>query len=454
MAKHTRWSLPSARSQKIGTTITLQKSPDGAVIKRTVLPGGLRVISEHVPAMRSVSVGMWVNVGSRDEETSVAGSAHFLEHLLFKGTTSKTALEISSAIDRVGGEMNAFTGKEYTCFYSRVLDQDLDVAIETLSDMLVHSTIDKKDFEAERQVILEEIAMRDDDFADIAHEGLVQALFGKQNLGRPILGTRSTITKSKRDVVWNFYKHHYKPSQIVVAAAGGVDHMELVKLVKKGFSPLLKGSSLPAKARSAKFQGKVQHQFNIAKRTSEQAHLVLGYPALARGDNRRYQLGMLNTILGGGMSSRLFQEIREVRGLAYTTYAFAQSFSDTGYLGIYAGFQPQKAHEVLNVIDEVTTALAVAGPSDEELIRAKGQMKGSLVLGQEDSSSRMNRIAKAELATGELPSVDELLRRIDSVSVPQVQAIARDIFGSKQAISLVGPYSSVREFTGSKGGLR
>ncbi len=454
MVKPSDWLLPSARSQRVGSTVTLQKSPDGAVIKRTVLPGGLRVISEQVPAIRSVSVGMWVNVGSRDEETSVAGSAHFLEHLLFKGTTSKTALELSSAIDRVGGEMNAFTAKEYTCFYARVLDQDLPVAISTLSDMLVNSTIDPRDFEAERQVILEEIAMRDDDYADIAHEVLVQALYGTQDLGRPILGTRSTITKSKRDTVWNFYKHYYRPHHIVIAAAGGVDHQELVQLVKRGFKSLLKGRQLPIKARSARFQGKVHHQMKITDRVSEQSHLVLGYPAFARGNKHRYELGVLNTILGGGMSSRLFQEIREVRGLAYTTYAFTQGFSDTGYLGIYAGFQPQKAQEVLNVIHEVTNSLSVAGPSDEELYRAKGQLKGSLVLGQEDSSSRMNRIAKAELVTGELPSVDELLRRIDAVTSTQVEKLARNIFAQKHAMSLVGPHSSVREFTQGKGRSR
>lgn len=451
MPKPSHWLLPSARSQKVGSTLTLQKSPDGAVTKRTVLPGGLRVISEYVPAMRSVSVGMWVNVGSRDEESSVAGSAHFLEHLLFKGTTKKTALELSSAIDRVGGEMNAFTAKEYTCFYARVLDQNLEIAIETLSDMLVNSTIDVKDFEAERQVILEEIAMRDDDYADLAHEMLVQALYGSDDLGRPILGTRSTITKAKRDTVWNFYRHFYKPSHVVVAAAGGVDHQELVRLVKRGFEHSLKGRGRPVKTRSSRSSGSMHHRMNITKRTSEQSHVVLGYPAFSRGNKHRYELGVLNTILGGGMSSRLFQEIREVRGLAYTTYAFTQSFSDSGYLGIYAGFQPQKAQDVLDVVDEVTNSLAVAGPSDEELTRAKGQLKGSLVLGQEDSSSRMNRIAKAELVTGELPSVDELLRRIDAVTSQQVKKLARNIFGQKHAISLVGPYSSVREFTQGKG---
>jgi predicted Zn-dependent peptidase len=451
MSKPTDWSLPSARTQKVGSTITLQKSPDGAVTKRTVLPGGLRVISEYVPAMRSVSVGMWVNVGSRDEETAVAGSAHFLEHLLFKGTSSKTALDLSSSIDRVGGEMNAFTAKEYTCFYSRVLDQDLKVAIETLSDMLVNSTIDKKDFESERQVILEEIAMRDDDYADVAHEMLVQALYGSGDIARPILGTRSTIMKSKRDIVWNFYKHHYKPRNIVVAAAGGVDHQELVRLVKRGFQGLLKGRQLPAKSRTLKFPGTIHHPTKITKRDSEQSHLVIGYPAFGRGNKHRYELGVLNTILGGGMSSRLFQEIREVRGLAYTTYAFTQSFSDTGYLGIYAGFQPQKAQEVLAVVDEVTNSLAGTGPSEEELFRSKGQLKGSLVLGQEDSSSRMNRIAKAELVTGELPSVDELIRRIESVTSAQVEKLARSIFSQKYAISLVGPYSSVQEFRQGKG---
>lgn len=451
MSKPSDWSLPSSRTQKVGSTITLQKSPDGAVTKRTVLPGGLRVISEHVPAMRSVSVGMWVNVGSRDEETAVAGSAHFLEHLLFKGTTTKTALELSSSIDRVGGEVNAFTAKEYTCFYARVLDQDLPVAIETLSDMLVNSTIEKKDFEAERQVILEEIAMRDDDYADIAHEMLVQALYGSDDIARPILGTRGTILKSKRDIVWDFYKQYYKPRNIVVAAAGGVEHQELVRLVKRGYQGLLRGRELPSKSRTTKFPGKVHHGIKVTKRDSEQSHLVIGYPAFARGNKHRYELGILNTILGGGMSSRLFQEIREVRGLAYTTYAFTQSFSDTGYMGIYAGFQPKKAHEVLTVMDEVTHSLSATGPSEEELFRSKGQLKGALVLGQEDSSSRMNRIAKAELVTGELPSVDEVIRRIDSVTSTQVEKLARDIFRQKYAISLVGPHSSVQEFRRGKG---
>ncbi|MGA0857580.1 MAG: M16 family metallopeptidase, partial [Candidatus Nanopelagicales bacterium] len=273
------------------------------------------------------------------------------------------------------------------------------------------------------------------------------------DIARPILGTRSTIKKSKPDLVRDFYKHHYKPRNIVVAAAGGVEHQELVRLVKKGFQGLLHRRDLPAKSRTVKFPGKIHHSTKITQRDSEQSHLVIGYPAFERGNKHRYELGVLNTILGGGMSSRLFQEIREVRGLAYTTYAFTQSLSDTGYLGIYAGFQPQKVDEVLAVIGEVTDSLSGTGPNEEELFRSKGQLKGSLVLGQEDSSSRMNRIAKAELVTGELPSVDELIRRIDSVTSAQVEKLARRIFNQKYAISLVGPYSSVQEFRQGKGRL-
>ncbi len=446
--------LPSARSQAVGSTKTLLRQSDGSVTKRTVLPGGLRVITEYIPGVRSVTVGMWAGVGSRDETPAMAGSAHFLEHLLFKGTHTRSALDISAAIDAVGGEMNAFTSKEYTCYYARVLDNDMNLAIDVLADMVTNSVITPADFIQERDVILEEIAMRDDDHADNAHEAFAQGLYGDSDLGRPILGTVETINNAKRANVWRFYRKHYTPDRLVIAVAGALDHADVVRMVKKAFKPVLGGTALPVERRNLATRLATPEPISLITRKTEQAHVIMGVPSFRRGSDERFAVGVLNAVLGGGMSSRLFQEVREKRGLAYSVYSFSQAFADTGYLGVYTGTIPAKLPQALQVITDTLLDVANDGLSAEEIQRGKGQLRGSLILGQEDTGSRMTRIAKAELVSGELPSVDQTLQSIEDVTAEDIHRVAQSLFGQKPTIGVVGPFSSAKDFkkkTGWKG---
>ncbi len=444
---HSRAGYFPAREQRPGTTRTLLSEADGSLVKRTVLAGGLRVITEHVPGVRSASFGVWAGVGSRDETAAMAGSAHFLEHLLFKGTPTREALEISAAIDAVGGDLNAFTTKEYTCFYARVLDQDLPLAIDIICDIANNALIRKADVEQERHVILEEIAMRDDDQADSAHELFAEAMFGEHDLGRPILGTVATIHAATTANIKRFYGKHYKPHKLVVAAAGNVDHAAVVRQVKRAFAHVLDGESLPAERRAMRAADSVGHGVRVLTRKTEQAHLVWGVPGLPRADERRYAVGVLNAVLGGGMSSRLFQEVREKRGLAYSVYSFVSGFADCGQVGVYVGSQPAKIDEVLAVVKTTINDVLINGITDDELRRGKGQLKGGLVLGLEDTGARMTRIAKAELVTGELPGVDEALSRIEAVTLQDVSEVARELFSQKPTLAVVGPLRGAGRFS-------
>src|SRR5689334_21494366 len=305
-------------------TATSKPFDDEAAISRTVLPGGLRVVTESLPTVRSAAFGIWAGVGSRDEGPDHAGATHYLEHLLFKGTSRRTALEISAAMDAVGGELNAFTGKEYTCYYARVLDADLPLAIDVLSDMVTSSTIESKDVDAERGVILEEIAMNEDDPSDTVHEAFVRQLFGDTPLGRPILGTVDSINGITRDQITEHYRARYTPDHLVVAAAGRLDHDAVVQHAEQAFGHVLDGAAQPAAPRLAGTPASLGEGrgVRLVSRGIEQANLVLGCAALSRTDERRFSLGVLNAALGGGMSSRLFQEVRENRGLAYSVYSF------------------------------------------------------------------------------------------------------------------------------------
>ncbi|MEY3407221.1 MAG: hypothetical protein RL038_282 [Actinomycetota bacterium] len=438
--------LPAAQLQRLGSSLILSREPDGSVVKRTVLPGGLRVITEQVPGVRSVTVGIWAGVGSRDETPAMAGSAHFLEHLLFKGTKSRSALDISSTIDAVGGEMNAFTSKEYTCYYARVLDVDTELAIDVLSDMVINSVITKADFEQERDVILEEIAMRDDDHADNAHEIFAEGLFGNTDLGRPILGTVETINAAQRNAVWKFYRKHYSPDRLVISVAGAIEHAEVVAMVKRAFADVIGGTKLPVARRKARPAASALSPLRISHRQTEQAHVVLGMPSFQRGDDRRWALGILNAVLGGGMSSRLFQEVREQRGLAYSVYSFVQAFADTGYFGVYTGTMPAKLGQSLQVVQQTLQDIAKNGITEAEMLRGQGQLRGGFVLGMEDTGARMTRIAKAELVSGELPSVDQAIAAINSVDLSEVSAVASNLLSQRPTIAVVGPYRNQKEF--------
>lgn len=412
-------------------------------IRKAVLPSGLRIVTEELPTVRSAAFGVWVNVGSRDETPSVAGASHFLEHLLFKGTKRRSAMEISSTIEAVGGEMNAFTGKEYTCFYARVLDENLPLAIDVISDLITSSIVLPADVDAERNVVLEEIHMRDDDPSDLIHDLFTEALYGETPLGRPILGTIDSITGMSRNAVNNYYKRRYRPSDLVVAVAGNFKHEDVVRQTKRAFAAdgFLTERAKPSIPRSA---GAVKHQgvgeFRVLPKETEQAHVLLGMPGLSRDDERRFALGVLNAALGGGMSSRLFQEIREKRGLAYSVYSYSQQFAGSGLFGVYAGCQPSKVHEVLKITRDLLADVADNGLRDEELERAKGQARGGLVLGLEDTGSRMSRIGKSELMFGDLKTIDQMLADIDAVTPEDVRGVASALLGKRPTLAVIGPF--------------
>jgi len=422
-------------------------------VRRTVLPGGLRVITETLPAVRSAAFGIWAGVGSRDEGPAHAGATHYLEHLLFKGTRKRTALEISATMDAVGGELNAFTGKEYTCYYARVLDADLPLAIDVLSDMVTSSLIESKDVDAERGVILEEIAMNEDDPSDTVHEAFVRQLFGDTPLGRPILGTVDSINGITQDQIAEHYRARYTPDHLVVAAAGRLDHDTVVQQAERAFRHVLDGAAQPAAPRlagAAASPGEGRG-VRLVSRGIEQANLVLGCAALSRTDDRRFPLGVLNAALGGGMSSRLFQEVREKRGLAYSVYSFTSQHADAGLWGVYAGCLPSKADDVLSICRDEIAKVVSGGLTGAELERGKGQLRGSMVLVLEDPSSRMSRLGKSELVYPRLEPVDDILASIEAVTHDDVRAVAADILAKPKVLAVVGPFDDTTAFADALG---
>jgi predicted Zn-dependent peptidase len=419
-------------------TKTLAADPLGGTVRRTVLPNGLRILTEAIPAMRSVSFGIWVGVGSRDETPARAGVSHFLEHLLFKGTKRRTALDISASIEAVGGETNAFTTKEYTCYYARVLDADAPLAIDVMCDLVVASVLAPDDVETERGVILEEIAMHDDEPGDEVHDLLAEAIFGADTpLGRLISGTVTTITPMTRKQIQAFYHSRYTPANMVISAAGNLDHAKLVKLVRAAFERPFSAAPVAAAPAATKSQ---KPSVIVREKDTEQAHIVYGCEGYGRGDKRRFALGVFNNSLGGGMSSRLFQEIREKRGLAYSVYSYTSQYTDTGLFAVYAGCAPGKVDEVLDLVKTEFARVAEAGLTDAEVVRGKGMMKGSLVLALEDTGSRMSRLGKGELLYDELLSVDELLAQVDAVTVADVREVAADLLGRPMSLAVVGPF--------------
>jgi predicted Zn-dependent peptidase len=417
-------------------------------VRRTVLPSGLRIVTEEVPSVRSAAIGIWVNIVSRDETPAVAGASHFLEHLLFKGTTRRTALEISATIEAVGGEMNAFTSKEYTCFYARVIDTDLPMAIDVVSDLITSSIVSALDVDAERKVVLEEIAMRDDDPSDLVHDLYAETYYGDTTLGRPILGTVKSIKEMSRSSVFNYYKKKYLPQDLVVAVAGNIKHKRVVAMVEEALSRdnFLDVKGAPQIRPNTPVKTKPVHSVGLLTRKTEQAHMFYGMEGVARADDRRFAMGVLASALGGGMSSRLFQEIREKRGLAYSVYAYAQQFAGSGQIGFYAGCNPTKAIEVVEIIREILADVAENGMSHEEIERAKGAVRGSLVLSQEDSGSRMSRIGKNEIVYGQVMGFDDILKAISRVNPTDVREIASEYLTKSPTLALVGPFKNEAKF--------
>ena len=425
-----------------------------ALVRRSVLPSGVRILTERVPGARSVTLGYWVAVGSRDEFPAEAahdgisahpaslGSTHFLEHLLFKGTPSRTALDIAIAFDSVGGEHNAATAKEYTCYYAKIRDSDLPMAIDVMSDMLTSSLIDPDEFETERGVILEELAMAEDDPSDVAQERFFEGVLGDHPLGRPIGGSPETIRAATREAVVAHYRANYRPNDLVITAAGSLDHDELVAQVQRtleaaGWDLSIEATPVPRRDRTPALitQGKA---LQVIERPIEQANIMLGVPGIVATDERRVVQTVMNAILGGGMSSRLFQEIREKRGLAYSVFSFASSYSDAGAFGLFAGTSPKKAPEVAELLLSEFHRLAEHGVTADELSRAQGQLAGGSALALEDTDTRMSRLGKSEISSGEFIDYDAALSLLNAVTTERIQDLAKELAGGPLSLVSVG----------------
>jgi predicted Zn-dependent peptidase len=405
--------------------------------EKTVLDSGLRVVTEAMPHMRSVAVGFWVDVGSRDEPDALSGATHFLEHLLFKGTAERTAQEIAEAVEAVGGEMNAFTAHEYTAYYIRVVDESLDLALDILSDILWRPALRPDEVETEREVILEEIRMRDDNPEELVHDLFGTVMFPASTLGREVTGTPETIAAMSRDGIAGYHDRHYAAGSVVVAAAGNVDHARLSEGVDRRFAGRPGGVERPRSPVETEAESRLVHN-----RPVEQAHVCLGVRGFSRDDPDRYALSVLNQALGGGMASRLFQEVREKRGLAYSVYSWRQGYQDTGVFGAYAGTAPHQARDVVKIMhDELDRLVADGGLPDDEVERAKGAIRGGMALSFESAGARMNRIGRAEIGLGEVPSVDDVLAYVEAVTPDDVtRVVQRTLVDANRTLAVVGPF--------------
>lgn len=392
------------------------------------------MVTERVPEARSVSVGVWVDVGSRDEPDELAGASHFLEHLLFKGTESRSARSIAVAVDAVGGELNAYTTREYTAFYTRLPAGHLGFGLELLTDVVAAPAFRPHEVEAEREVILDEILMSEETPDDVAMVKLNEALFPGHPLGRETLGSQETVASLSRDVIAAFHAEHYRPACLVVAAAGDLRHDQVVEAV----SGFFEGS--PAGAGPERTPpGEHLVPLTVVERPSEQVHYALGWRGPDHDDPDRYALWIANQVVGGGMSSRLFQEVREERGLAYTVYTAPATYRGAGSMTLYAGTAPGRLGELVEVVDAVLDDLVAHGITAEEHAVALGCIEGSLLLGLEDSASRMGRLGASEVTRREVIPVDEQLRRVRAVPTEDVNRVLAEVLGGPRAAVVVGP---------------
>ncbi|SFF41003.1 Predicted Zn-dependent peptidase [Mycobacterium sp. 455mf] len=400
------------------------------------------MVTEYIPSVRSASVGVWVGVGSRDEGRSVAGAAHFLEHLLFKATPTRSAVEIAQAVDAVGGELNAFTTREHTCYYAHVLDSDLELAVDLVADVVLRGRCATEDVEVERDVVLEEIAMRDDDPEDSLGDVFLSAMFGDHPVGRPVIGSVESIETMTRAQLHSFHVRRYTPERMIVAVAGNIDHDVVLSLVRQHFGPRLEAGRTAVAPRKGAGRVGGKPSLLVVDRDGEQTHVSLGVRTPGRHWEHRWALSVLNTALGGGLSSRLFQQIRESRGLAYSVYSTVDTFADSGALSVYAGCQPERFDEVVRVTTDVLEGVARDGITADECRIAKGSLRGGLVLGLEDSGSRMHRIGRSELNYGEHRTIDHTLSQIEAVTLEEVNAVAHQLLSRDYGAAVLGPYRS------------
>jgi predicted Zn-dependent peptidase len=408
--------------------------------RKTVLDNGITVMSEPMDSVRSVALGIWFAVGSRDETGSEAGMSHFMEHMMFKGTPTRSAKDISEQFDRLGAELNAFTSKEYTCYYSRFVDEHLPTAFEILSDMVVSANLDDESCELERGVVIEEIGRMEDTPDDHIHEVFSHTLWPTHPIGLPILGNRDTVGQFDHAQSVAFRKKHYVTGNCVVAAAGSVDHDELVRLAERFLA------DLPQGPRSVRPVAEAPHEARLAvlDKNTEQAHICYGVATMNAHHPDRFALALLDGVLGGGMSSRLFQEIREKKGLAYAVYSFSALYQDTGEFAVYVGCKPEKAEEVVRLVRAEMASIADAGVTADELDRVLQAAKGHLVLGMESTRMRMTRLGKNEVTGGEILSADEIMQRFDSVTMDDVMRVSADVLSREKVLAVIGPFTNER----------
>jgi predicted Zn-dependent peptidase len=415
----------------------------GAGVVKEILPNGLSVLIEPLREFSSVSVGVWVLIGSRDEDISQSGISHLIEHLVFKGTPRRTAKQIALEIDSLGGSLNAFTSKEFTCFYARVLGESLTQAVDVLSDITLHSLFAPDDLVKEKDVILQEISMVEDTPDDLVHDLHCREFWSSQSLGRPILGTQDSLLAIKHGHMLDFHRDHYRPERIVITASGAVDPDSLLKKIKDLFGELEPGASPAPRSVPRPTPG-----ICVLERPVEQVHFCVGHKGLATAHEKRYTMYLLNTLLGGGMSSRLFQKIREEQGLAYSVYSYHSTYMDGGLHTVYCGTSREGFPKALQIIREETQNLAAKKPLAEELEVARKQLKGNLLLGLESTGNRMNQLARNEIFFGRQVSTEEIAEGIDSVTTEQIRQLAAELFADQtMALTVIGPVSEeeVRE---------
>jgi predicted Zn-dependent peptidase len=402
----------------------------------TVLDNGVTVLTESMDTLRSVALGIWFSVGSRDETPAEAGMSHFMEHMMFKGTPSRTPAQISEAFDELGAELNAFTSKEYTCYYSRLVDEHVPTALEVLSDMVTNASLEEDACEREREVVIEEIARMEDSPDDRVHEMFAGTLWPNHPIGLPILGSRETVGSFDNAASVEYRRQHYTTGNCCVAAAGNIEHEEHVALVEQYLA-------LPEGPRAERTHADDTDTTRLAVFTkeTEQSHICYGTSCMNAHHPDRFVLAIIDSVLGGGMSSRLFQEIREKRGLAYAVYSFHSLFQDTGQFAVYAGTRPDNTAEVIDLVREECERVAGSGLEDHEIERAQESIKGHLVLGLESTRNRMTRLGKNQVTGGEILSVDEVVERIEAVTADDVKRVAADVFAGETALAVIGPES-------------
>lgn len=402
---------------------------------KSTLPNGVRVVSEAIPYVKSVTLGVWVGTGSRSETEHNHGISHFIEHLMFKGTANRSAKDIAEEVDAIGGQLNAFTAKEHTCYYIKVLDTHLELAISILSDMLLASKFDEEDINREREVVLEEVNMYEDSPDELVHDIHLEKIWPGHQLGSNILGSAASIKKFEQAMVRDYYGRFYTPDNFVIAAAGNLEHGKLLQLTERYF-----GKLAGHKGQAAVMPPELQPGYSVYSKDTEQVHLCIGMPGVPQGTPDVYGIHILNNILGGGISSRLFQAIREERGLAYSVYSYQTNYSDAGLFSVYAGTRPGNLAQVLELILQNIADLREQGIDEKTLAKTKEQLKGSLLLGLESSSSRMSRLGKLEISLGRYITLDEVVAKIERVTLDDIRRIATDLFDpQRMCFTALGP---------------